>query len=200
MSLEIELKIKIDDPAPLRDRLAACGATPVSRVAEENHIFDRADQSLYAAGCGLRVRATTDLDTPGPQAGTLTFKGEQQPGPYKARTELEVGVDRPATACAILEALGYVRVLFFEKRRETWRLGDCTVELDEVPRLGWFVEVEGPTEAVVTATAQTLSLDVQRAIKDTYIALLIDDATATGRSNQDIRFLDASPNERGEGI
>ena len=188
MSIEIELKIKIDDPAPLRDRLAACGATRVSRVAEENHIFDRPDQSLYAAGCGLRVRATTDLDTPGTQAGTLTFKGEQQPGLYKARTELEVGVDAPATASAILEALGYTRVFFFEKRRETWRLGDCTVELDELPRLGWFIEVEGPTEAVVTATAQTLSLDVQQTIKNTYIALLIDDAVATDRPDRDIRF------------
>ena len=188
MSLEIELKIKIDDPAPLRDRLAACGATRVSRVAEENHIFDRADQSLYAAGCGLRVRATTDLDKPGPQAGTLTFKGEQQPGPYKARPELEVGVDRPATACAILEALAYARVFFFEKRRETWRLGDCTVELDELPRLGWFVEIEGPTEAVVTAAAETLALDVRQTIKNTYIALLIDDAAATGRPDQEIRF------------
>ena len=41
----------------------------------------------------------------------------------------------------------------------SWKLGGCTVELDELPHLGTFVEIEGPSEAAILKVRDQLQLD-----------------------------------------
>ena len=94
---------------------------------------------------GLRLRTNHDSAT-GTETHIITWKGPRQPGALKSREEVELTVTDPADAALLLEKLGYVKVLTFEKRRQSWQLGGCKVELDELPLLGSFVEVEGPGE------------------------------------------------------
>lgn len=171
MPLEIEAKIKVDDLEPTRQKLTAVGATRLGRVLETNHIFDNADRSLLAGDKGLRIRWC--VDESGQVAGAmLTYKGPRNPGRYKSREELEVVLDDASKGSAILAALGYAEVICFQKRRETWRLGPCLVELDELPHLGMYVEVEGPDEPAVQAAQQQLGLADAPHVPTSYVALL----------------------------
>ncbi len=173
MGLEVEAKLKVEAHQPLRERLTALGAQCVSRVVETNHIFDNADRVLLAGDRGLRVREYRTIEGQTPSA-TLTYKGPRRDATYKQREEIEIAVSPPADAVVLLTALGFVEVLCFEKRRETWRLNDCLVELDELPHLGLFVEIEGPEAETVHRMQEMLGLGDLAHVKNSYIALLAE--------------------------
>jgi adenylate cyclase class 2 len=53
---------------------------------------------------------------------------------------------------------------FQESRRETWKLGDAEIVLDEWPWLDPYVEIEGPSESTVKDAAATLGFNWTDAI------------------------------------
>lgn len=171
MPVEIEAKMQVDDLSAVRERLKEAGAEPAGAVLETNVFFDTDDRSLLAADKGLRLRHARDLSS-GADEYIVTFKGPRHPGPLKTRDEREVTVTDGADAAALLDALGYHQILSFEKRRESWRLGGCKVELDELPHLGVFVEIEGPREDAVMQVRETLELTNRPLVKASYIAML----------------------------
>lgn len=174
MPLEIEAKIKVDSCGPLRGRLRELGAQQQYRTLEVNQIFDTPDQQLFSRGCGLRIRTCHGEGRVPP--ATLTFKGPQQTGPLKSREESETVVADPRAMQSILQALGYSPVITFEKSREEWELGPVKVQLDEVPRLGCYVEIEGPDAPRIEDAQRELGLSGRPIIRESYIALLIDHA------------------------
>ncbi len=187
MSVEIEAKMKVPDLTAVRDRLAQAGAKRVGAYLERNTFFDTEDRSLLAADEGLRVRSSQDT-TGGPAACTMTHKGPRQHGPLKSREETEVAVGAEADALAMLTVLGFDRVLSFEKRRESWTLGGCKVELDELPHLGTFVEVEGPKDETVMKVREQLGLADRPLSKASYIAQLMTFLQEQGRPVKDVTF------------
>ena len=137
--VEIEAKIKVDSLAPTRAKLESAGAKFVGDFTETNAIFDTEDRSLLAEDKGLRVRTARNAKTGG-EVCTVTYKGPRQHGQLKARDEVELSVANSPDAVELLERIGFVRMLSFETRRESWKLGGCKVELDELPwSLGCFV-------------------------------------------------------------
>lgn len=110
----------------------------------------------------------------GSMRAALTFKGPQQSGALKAREEYEVEVGDGVMLVEVLHRLGFETVLWYEKRRESWRLGDCRIELDEPPQLGLFVEIEGPDEECIRAVQRDLLLHDEQLIRDSYVQLLAD--------------------------
>jgi len=189
MAVEIEAKMAVESFEPLRAALRGAGARAAGSHFEVNTFFDRADGSLVSAGEGLRLRLQRDDET-GREAHIITWKGPQQAGPLKSREELELEVLGHDGAVKLLERLGFTRTLSFEKRRESWELGGCKVELDEVPHLGRFVEVEGPDEKTVMSVRQRLGLSACPAIKSSYVALLTDHLRERGQSRTDVTFGD----------
>ena len=187
MPTEIEIKVKVEEHEGVRGRLREVGAERVGTVLETNRIFDSGDGSLHRAGKALRVRSSVDVETK-KAAHVMTFKGPRKPGPLKVREELEVEVEDGEKAAAILRAMGYVVTLAFEKRRESWRLEPCKIELDELPHLGCFVEIEGPDERVILATRRELGLDTRPSITEAYVGLLMDELRSRGRREREIRF------------
>src|SRR4051794_32479694 len=119
MPVEIEAKMKVPDLAQVRARLQECQAQPKGTVMENNTFFDTKDHSLLAKDQGLRLRHTKDLSG-GNEKSIVTFKGPRMQGPLKSREERELTVGNPKDAMALLESLGYSRVLTFQKRRESW--------------------------------------------------------------------------------
>jgi adenylate cyclase class IV len=102
---------------------------------------------------------------------TLTYKGPRAVDLPKTREEVEVVVGDPNAATTILQRLGFSEVILYEKRRETWRLDDCDVCLDELPKLGWFVEIEGPGRNAVEAARARLELSAATPLRETYVEL-----------------------------
>jgi predicted adenylyl cyclase CyaB len=171
MALEIEAKMAVPNLDAVREALRTGGARRVRRTRETNVFFDTEDRTLLAGDEGLRLRTNWDADS-GRTTHVITHKGALQAGKLKSREETELTVDDPAAATKLLERLGLAVTLSFEKRRETWELEGCKVELDEVPHLGAFVEVEGPDEARVLHVRDALGLSDRPIIKASYIALL----------------------------
>lgn len=187
MPTEIEAKVKVADHEPIRARLSACGATCRGQVLEVNRILDNAERTLLSGDRGLRIRERRDAQ--GTLTGAvLTYKGPKEPGPLKRREEIEVEIDDPAAAGALLAALGFRESVGFEKRRETWTYGDCLIELDEVPYLGCFVEIEGPDEEAIRRALETLNMGREPLIHASYIALLVQHCERNGLPVERIRF------------
>lgn len=185
MSTEIEAKLQVDSHNPVRSALVASGARLLGQAIEHNHLFDDAPRSLLARDCGLRIRSCQIGEN---RIATMTFKGPRASGMLKQREEIELTVSDAATAGILLQHLGYFEVLSFCKRRESWQYRDCQVELDELPYLGKFVEVEGPDEASIWQVLHALALADQELVSTTYIALLADYCQQHGISPLRIGF------------
>lgn len=179
MPVEVEAKIKVDSHEAVLERLSSLRAMRICRVLETNHIFDNRDRTLLSSGRGLRVRICRAEDGNDPPA-TLTYKGPRIQGPLKTREEIEIATDDGEACKELIRALGFVEVLCFEKRRETWRLGDCTIELDEIPYLGRYIEIEGPDEAAVVQAQRALGFGECRTVRQSYISLLVEHCRRNG--------------------
>ena len=166
-NLEVEVKFLAVDLEQVRAKLAEVGAVLTkARVYERNVRFDTADEALRQRDELLRLRQDT--------AVTLTFKGRsleaEQQSEAKVREELEVQVSDYETAVAIIQRLGFTPQQVYEKYRETWRLHDVEIVLDELP-FGQFIELEG-TEAAIKETAVQLNLPWETRIVSNYLALM----------------------------
>ena len=119
---------------------------------------------------------------------TVTYKGPRKPGPLKIRQELEFTADAADAVAVVLEAIGMHTRMVFQKRRDTWLLGGCTVTVDELPVLGHFLEIEGPDGASIAAVAETLGMADAPAETATYTGLLREHSRSTGLGDQPILF------------
>ena len=171
----------------VRGRLRELGAEGGGRTLETNTFFDTEDRSLLAADEGLRLRRNHD-ETSGSDEHVITYKGPRLHGALKSRDEVELTVADYENAVQLLERLGFVRMLSFEKRRESWKLGGCKVELDELPYLGTYVEVEGPNEQAVLAVREQLGLSDRPVIKTSYIAMLMAWLQEHNSSDRFVKF------------
>jgi adenylate cyclase class 2 len=187
MSVEVEAKIKVASHEGVRATLNELGAARLGCVLETNHIFDNGERTLLAADCGLRVRACRSVEGAAP-AATLTYKGPREPGTFKERQEIQIAIDDPQAGRELLEALGFVEAVCFEKRRESWRLGACSIELDEVPYLGCFIEIEAPSGREVREAQERIGLGDETSLRTSYIALLVRHCEEHGLSADRIVF------------
>lgn len=162
--LEKEVKFYITNLDTLKDRLLAVGAVQLqSRTREINYRFDTPDGQLSASGRALRLRQ--DIQA------IMTFKGatSMEEG-VRVRPEFEVIVDDLNRARAILEGLGYVLTVTYEKWRAVYQYNGLEITLDEMP-YGNFTEIEGADTNAIQTTARILALDWDARIQGSYIEL-----------------------------
>jgi len=190
MPLEIELKMRLEYPEALEARLKALGANRRGPVMEQNTYYDTSAADLRRAGQGLRLRIEHPTEG-GPPRAIVTHKGPRAPGPLKTRQETQVQVSDSGQAAELLEALGYRPVLFFEKRRRRWQLDDCSVEIDSLPYIEDYVEIEGPNEQAVLAARVRIEMDKVPLVKKSYLGLLREYLEKQGMSVTRVTFADA---------
>jgi adenylate cyclase, class 2 len=185
MSDEIEAKIKVPDLAAIRARLQSAGAQYKKKELETNSFYDTANQNLRMVDRGLRIREA--VDEQGNARFLITMKGPMKPGQFKTREEIQFSIDQPQPARDLFRHLGYEPTLSFQKRRETWMLDDCEVELDELPYLGTYVEIEGE-ERAIPVVREKLGLAGVPLISTGYISLLWRYLEEHRITNREIRF------------
>jgi len=179
---EIEAKIRVTDPEAFRRRLAAGGLEAGQTVFEVNRLFDDADGRLHAGKSALRVREEFREVGGALHRTRLTYKGPVVEGPFKRRPEVELDVQAAGPLVAIFSALGFRETFRYEKRRTTFVGGACEVVLDEVPHLGFFAEIEGPTEDAVRSELERLGLAGEPIIRRGYVGLLTSHLKDAGRN------------------
>jgi adenylate cyclase class 2 len=134
------------------------GASLEREEFEENTLYSGA--GLSAEACVLRLRRV------GGKA-TLTYKKRlPTSSTIKHQREEETAVTDPEAMEAILEALGYTPAMVYEKRRQTWRLGQTEIVIDVLP-FGLFMEIEGRINEI-RAVERKLALKGLRAEQATY--------------------------------
>jgi predicted adenylyl cyclase CyaB len=106
----------------------------------------------------------------------------------KRREETEVRLDDAESMSMILAGLGFHARILFEKRRETWELGLCLIEFDELPELGLFVEVEGPDEGAIRRCLGVLGLAEAAHVAESYAELISQRVVANSSGVRELRF------------
>lgn len=171
MSLEIEAKMRLTDRVALERQLEKLGAERGPSILEQNTYFDNGEQQLKCTDQGLRIRV--ELHDGEACTTTITHKGPRAHGQLKSRTETEVSVSDARAAAELLAALGFLPLLSFEKRRHRWMLNGCHIDLDTLPYLGDFIEIEGPSEDAVLNVRRSLGMEEAPLIRASYIAMLV---------------------------
>jgi len=146
-NLEVEIKFHLENPGQTRTAITALGGVSQGRVFESNHILDNREKALFRNRALLRLRQDDQV--------CLTFKSPPVAPDcqFKIRRELEVRVSDFTTTRKILEELGFTTARIYEKRRETFELGDTHLCVDTLP-YGDFLEIEGAKQSIVSLSAE----------------------------------------------
>jgi adenylate cyclase class 2 len=189
--MEIEAKIRLNNsphlsPAAVTGRIKDLGGREKFRRFEVNVFYDTTQRKLKNKGEVLRLRSETYLD--GTHTVSMTFKGRRKKGKMKTREEHEFQVTDFDQARSLLESLGYKETFRFEKRRTSFIMGECIVELDQLPYIGDFVEIEGANEKKIMKVAKALGIDDEKFITEGYGGLLVKNAIKHKRNKSVAEF------------
>jgi adenylate cyclase class 2 len=134
---EIEVKIKTDDLQSVRKKLEEKNCKFADPVHQHDIIYTLVDEEVWSAAkegdIVIRIRE---------QENRSVLNLKQQKTSELDNLEYETRVDDPEAVRKILAILGYVPQVEVKKIRTERELNEYTVCLDEVERLGSFVEVE----------------------------------------------------------
>ena len=155
MKTEIEVKFLNADFSAIRERLEEIGG-----VCETPMRFMRRaiieTKELRAKHAFVRIRDEGNKVT-------LAYKQFDEDSLTGAK-EVETVVDDFDATVSLLAEAGLVQKSFQESRRETWRLGNVEIVLDEWPWLNPYIEIEGTTEREVMDAAKQLGYDWSQAV------------------------------------
>ena len=139
------------------------GAETLGRYFETNIRFEDEAHQLVKKRSLLRLRK--DRKT------SLTYKSEpsESDNEFKVLNELEVEVGNFEMMHRILESIGFHKDQIYEKWRETFRIEDSTLCIDEMP-FGTFLEIEGTRHDIKTL-AQSLDFNWEQRILWNYLTI-----------------------------
>lgn len=175
---EIEAKYQAADVASIEDALAGWGL-PLSRaVFQDDQAYARSGWRYGMSKLGVPfARLRTEESQ---HIFTVKTPQENEMACLEYETYVE---DRTAMHCAVV-AMGFYPTVRIVKNRRTARCGAIAICVDEVERLGTFLEVErivgagqtGPeVQAELDAFVQSLGVYVQRTT-NTYDSMLLRNA------------------------
>lgn len=156
MKTEVEVKFLNIDFDQLRPKLLALGAVCEQPMRLMRRVIIEPPH-LAEKDAFIRVRDEGDKVT-------LTYKQFDDHSAFSGAKEIELTVSDFAAMTEILTLAGLSSKSMQESRRETWRLGDVEVVLDEWPWLNPYIEIEGPTEVAVQETARLLEFSWNDAV------------------------------------
>lgn len=155
MNTEIEVKFLHVDHEGVRAKLKEIGAVCEKPMRLMRRVtFDSPE--MKAKNGWIRVRDEGDKVTLGyKQTDSLDIDGTK---------EIETTVGDFDAAVAILKQLEIDGGSFQESKRESWRIGEVQIELDEWPWLDPYIEIEAPTIEAVHDMASKLGFDIAAAV------------------------------------
>jgi len=177
MCIEIEAKLKVDSLPEVERKLEELDAEFLAEQLQTDYLFDDSNATLTTSDRCLRLRRQS---VAGSEKFFLTYKGAKEKSNFKMRQEIEIEIRDAESTKKLLSALGYEKALVVEKKRRLWRLGGCTVALDQLPLLGAFVEIEGPDDKIITDVQQSLGLTDLPHIAKSYAQLTKEERDRSG--------------------
>ena len=143
MHYEVEMKFPVDDMAAVEARLAELGAAIAEAKIEVDLYFNHPARDFAQTDEALRLRRVGGVTR-------ITYKGPKVDRTTKTRRELDLplpeGEETFDAWSTMLDALGFTPVGEVRKHRRkslvSWQGRTVEVSLDQLDRLGAFVELE----------------------------------------------------------
>jgi len=176
MPFEVELKFKIKSRSELNDRLRRLGAVFLNKEKMTDYYLNSEVMDFKNTDRALRIR-DTDLF----EGAELTYKGPKLSKESKTREEINIRIDSHENMVHILEVLGLEIVAEVKKTRENWTHTEYTISIDNVEKLGYYVEIESIVESrdevepkvnELKAYAIQLGIRVEQQIRKGYLDLI----------------------------
>lgn len=148
--IEVESKFKISGNITQSDLLAILKdqfIAPISSKRQIDTVFllpEQVDAPIVPGSKIMRVRDVLNPETGELQQSLMTLKVEGQA--KLASDEYEFAVDDGNAARQMLTALGWQEIVTVDKVRLESKTEDYTICIDEVAKLGLFIELEILTE------------------------------------------------------
>jgi adenylate cyclase class 2 len=189
MKSEIEAKFVNANIADIRSKLESIDAILIQPMRDMQRVTIDTP-NLKKKDAFVRIRNEGDKTTiTYKQFNSLTIDGVK---------EIEVTVSDFDDAVALFKEAGLVYGSFQESRRETWKLGEVEIVIDEWPWLNPYIEIEAPSEELVISTSEKLGFswsdaifgDVMAAYRVQYPHLGLNDTVG---NIPEVRFSDPLP-------
>ena len=186
MSVEVEIKLKIEDPEQLIEKLEGLGFIKGEQLLESDTYFISENHDFVKLGEALRVRQIRNVDTDEISA-VITYKGKKLDDRSMAREELELEIPDAEVGKTLLQRIGFYSVPVLEKKRWYFRRNEMTACVDQVTGLGDYLELEiiVETEAEREGALQKIEnmlLSLGYSMKDTtrhsYLSMLTNQTRA----------------------
>ena len=173
MSIETEIKIKLENPDEIRKKLVSLGAKFIDNQREFDIFFDIGEAGFRQSDQVGRLRLQGDK-------ATLTYKGPRKVDEVVCeREEIETYVEDFEKMRKIIRGWGHKEGENSEKIRETFECEGIKILIDKVAFIGWWIELEGGKEKILKV-ANKLGLDMTKAEKRHYGEIYSDFCEKTG--------------------
>ena len=136
---EIEVKILEIDVGAVRKTLLGLSAKKILDDQLSYEILDDKEHSLFKEKKLLRVRKSKS-------EAHLCFKSKAKKGKLREAEETEVKIDNYEDTIKILKELGFITKHKGKKHRESYKLGKVRYEIDTMPGIPTFLEIEADNE------------------------------------------------------
>lgn len=146
---EIEVKILEIDRKALEKKLRSFGAKKVFDGPVDVRMYDTPNNDFKRRGTVIRLRKKGTY-------GEFTVKtAHKRMAHAKSAQEYETRVDFAAMQ-KILHILGYTESWRMKKHRIEYALGNVHFEIDKIPGIPWFLEIEAPSVMALNAWVKKL--------------------------------------------
>jgi adenylate cyclase, class 2 len=132
--MEIEIKATFEDKGKIIESLRSLGAVEEKRKHQIDEYYNHPGRDTRETKEYIRLRYK-----PGEKTGIFAHHINISDGVNK---EHEVGVDDIETFKKILEGFGFPLLGVIDKKRETFKVNQFTVTIDEVKDIDNFLEIE----------------------------------------------------------
>lgn len=169
--MEVEIRARINNPTLIRKKLNTLGCQFVKKKVLADYyfgsleLFNKLKRSFL-----IRVRATDD-------AIILCYKqATDNDGVYE---EHEQELQDINTALTILTKMGLDEIITIKKVRETYKLDDVTIVIDQIKGRGNFIELEKISDNTnkdsLILLLQKIGVDKDSIIQKGYITLFLEE-------------------------
>jgi len=158
--IEKEIKIKVENPKEMIEKLRKIGATFQGEALEKTIRFDTQNLDFEKQGKFIRCRSGFSNTI------TLKEKIKNENSSVRARKETEFEIQDIDKMQYILTTLGLDYTRTMEKFRQHWELNNVSITIDELC-FGVYMEIEGE-ESQIYKTCELLGIDTNKKLLGTY--------------------------------
>lgn len=180
LMIEVEVKLPISDKERVEQGLKSIGFILGKLLKESDIYYNSAVYDLKKKDMALRIRSCEDMIS-GKTKTVITYKGPKLDDISMTRKELETKVEDAEVLQEILSGIGFQPVCPVIKLRQYYHMNNMTACVDQVEKLGDFLELELIVEVEeerksaliqIENILKTLGHDLSETTRTSYLSML----------------------------